>query len=54
MADIQLQLRDEMDSLREVLHELLISDEQSVENILRASEELDKIIVKYLRQKVAV
>ena len=49
MADIQL--RDEMDSLREVLHELLVAEDQSVESILQASQELDKIIVKYLRQK---
>ena len=49
MVDMKLELRCEMDSLRDVLYSLLASDDTSNENILKVSQELDNIINKYIK-----
>lgn len=48
---INLELKGEMDLLRETLHKLLSTDDYNVDTVLKASEQLDKIIVEYLKQK---
>lgn len=49
MVDVKLEIRDEMDSLRDTLYTLLASEGTNNESILKVSEELDKLIIKYIK-----
>ena len=46
-------LTDELEKLRECLNQMIVSEEYTYEEILKVSQEIDCLIVQYLKESMA-